>query len=138
MAQETVRFELTTPNRLLVSEDVDEVVVPGSLGYFGVLPGHAPFLTTVGIGEVTYRKGREEKNLAVSGGFAEVGPERVIVLTEVANTPEEIDRTRAERARERAEQRLAGKSTEEIDYARALAALNRALVRIQIASRVRK
>ena len=67
MAQETVRFELTTPNRLLVSEDVDEVVVPGSLGYFGVLPGHAPFLTTVGIGEVTYRKGREEKNLAVSG-----------------------------------------------------------------------
>jgi len=135
MAQDTVRFELTTPARLLVSEEVDEVVIPGSLGYFGVLSGHAPFLTTVGIGEVSYRKGREERYLAVCGGFAEVGPERVILLTEAANLPHEIDRARAERARQRAEERLAGKSSEEIDYARALAALNRALTRLKVASR---
>ena len=135
MARDAVLFELATPTRLLVSEEVSEVVIPGSLGYFGVLPGHAPFLTTVGIGEATYRKGREEHYLAVCGGFAEVGPERVILLTEVANLPREIDRARAERARQRAEGRLAGKSQEEIDYARALAALNRALTRLSVASR---
>jgi F-type H+-transporting ATPase subunit epsilon len=135
MAQEKLLFELTTPNRLLVSEQVDEVVIPGSLGYFGVLPGHAPFLTTVGIGEVSYRKGREEHYLAVCGGFAEVGPEKVILLTETADLPQEVDRARAERARQRAEERLAGKRSDEIDYARALTALNRALTRLQVASR---
>ena len=97
MAQGKLFFDLTTPSRPLVSEEVDEVVIPGSLGYFGVLPGHAPFLTTVGIGEVAYRKGREERYLAVCGGFAEVGPERVILLTEAANLPQEIDRVRAGR-----------------------------------------
>jgi len=135
MAQDMILFELTTPTRLLVFEQVDEVVVPGTLGYFGVLPGHAPFLTTVGIGEVSYRQGREERYLAVCGGFAEVGPERVIVLTETADLPEEIDRARAERAKQRAEERLTGRSAEEIDYTRALAALNRALIRRQVASK---
>ncbi|HLC40593.1 MAG TPA: F0F1 ATP synthase subunit epsilon [Methylomirabilota bacterium] len=135
MARDRVLFELTTPNRPLVSEEVDEVVIPGSLGYFGVLPGHAPFLTTVGIGEVSYRTGREERYLAVCGGFAEVGPEKVILLTETADLPQEIDRARADRARQRAEERLAGKSSDEIDYARALAALNRALTRLKVASR---
>lgn len=138
MAQDRVLFELTTPNRLLVSEEVNEVVIPGALGYFGVLPSHAPFLSTVGIGEVSYRKGREEHFLAVCGGFAEVGPERVILLTESANLPQEIDRTRAERAKQRAEERLAGRSSEEIDYTRALAALNRALTRLRVASRVQQ
>ena len=132
-------FELATPSRLLVSAEVDEVVAPGAEGYFGVLPGHAPFLTTLAAGEVTYRRGREERHVFVSGGFAEVTAERVIILAEGAEAPEEIDRERAERARQRAEQRLAGRSPqgthEETDYNRALAALARALARIIVAGR---
>ncbi len=128
-------LEVATPTRLAVSDQVDEVVVPGAEGYFGVLPGHAPFLTTLGIGELTYRKGREEFHLAVAGGFCEVRNDKVIVLADMAERPEEIDRDRAERARQRAEQRLAGRTQEEIDYARANAALARALSRLQVAGR---
>jgi len=129
-------LEIATPTRLVVTESVDEVVIPGSQGYFGVLPGHAPFLTTVGVGELVYRVGRDERNLAVSGGFAEVRNDKVIVLADTAERPEEIDRARAERARERAERRLAGRTDEEVDYARALAALARAVVRLMTAGRV--
>ena len=129
-------LEIATPTRLVVTESVDEVVIPGSQGYFGVLPGHAPFLTTVGVGEIVYRVGRDERYLAVSGGFAEVRNDKVIVLADTAERPEEIDRARAERARERAERRLAGRTDEEVDYARALAALARAVVRLMTAGRV--
>ena len=129
-------LEIATPTRLAVTESVDEVVIPGSQGYFGVLPGHAPFLTTVGVGELVYRVGRDERNLAVSGGFAEVRNDKVIVLADTAERPEEIDRARAERARERAERRLAGRTDEELDYTRALAALARAVVRLMTAGRV--
>jgi F-type H+-transporting ATPase subunit epsilon len=129
-------LEVATPSRAVVGEQVDEVVLPGIEGYFGVLPGHAAFLTTLGIGELTYRIGREERHLAVSGGFCEIRNDKVIVLADTAELPEEIDRERAERARERAEQRLAGRATqEEIDYTRAAAALARALIRIQVAGR---
>jgi len=137
-----VKLELATPSRMLVSADVDEVVAPGIEGYFGVLPGHAALLTTLGNGAVTYRSGRDEKRFAVMGGFAEVQSERVLILAEVAEAPEEIDRARAERARQRAETRLAGRHPEgrgaagEIDYNRALAALERALARIMVADRV--
>jgi F-type H+-transporting ATPase subunit epsilon len=130
-----IQLEVATPTRLLVSEEVDEVVVPGSEGYFGVWPGHAAFLTTLGVGELTYRQGREGRHLAVSGGFAEVRNDKVIVLADVAERPEDIDRERAERARQRAEQRLAGRAPGEINYARAAAALARALVRLQVAAR---
>jgi F-type H+-transporting ATPase subunit epsilon len=123
--------------RLVVAEQVDEVVAPGIEGYFGVLPGHAPFLTTLGVGIVTYRIGRDEHQLAVSGGFAEVRNDKVIVLADTAERPEEIDRTRAERSRERAERRLAGRVEEEVDYERALAALARALARLLTAGRAR-
>ncbi len=128
-------LEVATPTRLVAAEVVDEVVAPGIEGYFGVLAGHAPFLTTLGIGELTYRKGREEFHLAVSGGFGEVRNDKVIVLADTAERPDEIDRERAERARQRAEQRLAGRSQEEIDYARAAAALARALTRLHVAGR---
>jgi F-type H+-transporting ATPase subunit epsilon len=130
-------IEIATPTRLAVSETVDEVVAPGIQGYFGVLPGHAPFLTTLGIGEVLYRVGRDERSLAVSGGFAEVRNDKVIVLADTAERPEEIDRARAERARERAEQRLGGRSAEDVDFTRAAAALARALARLQVAGRGR-
>jgi len=130
-------LEIATPTRQVVAETVDEIVIPGSEGYFGVLPGHAAFLTTLGIGELMYRIGRDEHYLAVSKGFAEVRNDKVIVLVDTAERPEEIDRARAERARERAERRLSGRVEEEVDYERALAALARALVRILTAGRVR-
>ena len=102
-----------------------------------MLPGHAAFLTTLGIGELMYRIGRDEHYLAVSNGFAEVRNDKVIVLADTAERPEEIDRARAERARERAERRLAGRVEEEVDYNRALAALARALARLLTAGRSR-
>ena len=129
-------LELATPTRQLVSEEVDEVVAPGSEGYFGVLPGHAAFLATLGSGEVVYRHGRDEVHLAVHGGFAEVTPERVIILAETAERPDEIDRARAERARQRAEQRMTGRDPDgaegEIDYDDAVAAYQRALTRLLV------
>ncbi|MBI2466387.1 MAG: F0F1 ATP synthase subunit epsilon [Candidatus Rokubacteria bacterium] len=130
-----LRLELATPIRLVVSEEVDEVVVPGAEGSFGVLPGHAAFLALVGVGEVSYRAGRAERYLAVSGGFAEVGPGRVTILAETAERPEEIDVARARQARERAEGRLTARGGEDVDYSRALAALARAQSRLQVAGR---
>jgi F-type H+-transporting ATPase subunit epsilon len=130
-------LEVATPMRLVVAEVVDEVVAPGIEGYFGVLPGHAPFLTTLGIGQLIYRQGREERHLAIAGGFAEVRNDKVIILADTAEAPEDIDRARAERARDRAETRLSGRTQEEIDYVRASAALARALTRLQVASRGR-
>ena len=128
-------LEVATPTKQAVAETVDEVVIPGSEGYFGVLPGHAPFLATLGIGVLTYRQGREERHLAIAGGFAEVRNDKVIVLADVAETPEEIDRARAERARDRAERRLSGRTQEEIDYVRCQAALAKALTRLQVSGR---
>jgi F-type H+-transporting ATPase subunit epsilon len=130
-----LRLELATPTRLVVSGEADEVVVPGSEGSFGVLPGHAPLLSLVGTGEVMYRTGREEHYLAVSGGFAEVGPDHVTILTATAERPEEIDPARARAAGDRAEQRLRAAAVEETDVDRALSALARARVRLQTAGR---
>ena len=132
---ERLWLDLATPTRLVVSAAADEVVVPSVDGYFGVLSGHAPLLALVGVGEVTYRVGREERYLAVSGGFAEVGPDRVTILAETAEEPEGIDVTRARSARERAERRLGSRADEETDYPRALAATGRAQTRLQVATR---
>ncbi|HET7342897.1 MAG TPA: F0F1 ATP synthase subunit epsilon, partial [Methylomirabilota bacterium] len=120
-------LELATPSRMVVAAEVDEVVVPGSEGYFGVLPGHAAFLATLGTGELTYRVGRDEYHVAMACGFCEVRNDKVIILADVAETPADIDRARAERARERAESRLGGRAPhpEDVDYARAMAALTR-------------
>lgn len=125
-------LEVATPTRLVVAETVDEVVVPGSEGYFGVLPGHAPLLATLGVGELMYRKGTAQYHLALTGGFAEVRNDKVIVLAENAERPDEIDRERAQRAKERAERLLSGREPD-VDYARAQAALSRALIRLQVA-----
>ncbi len=129
-----LRLEVATPTRLVVSGEADEVVVPGSEGSFGVLPGHAPLLSLVGTGEVMYRTGREEHHIAVSGGFAEVGPTHVTILAESAERPDEIDVTRARAARDRAEQRLRPQ-TEAVDVTRATRALSRAQGRLQTAAR---
>jgi len=126
-------LEVATPTRLVVAEAVDEVVVPGSEGYFGVLPGHAPLLATLGVGELMYRKGTAQYHLALTGGFAEVRNDKVIVLAENAERPDEIDRERAQRAKERAERLLSGREPD-VDYARAQAALARALIRLQVSA----
>src|SRR2546425_5830414 len=130
-----ITLEVATPSRLVIGEQVDEAVVPGIEGYFGVLRGHAAFLPMLGIGELPYRIGRDERHAAVAGGFCEARNDKVIVLADPVELPAEIDRARAERARDRAEQRLSGRSGEDIDYARAAAALARALVRLQVVAR---
>jgi len=132
-------LEVVTPQRLIVSDEVTELMAPGSEGYFGVLPGHAPFITTLDIGELTYRKGKDERHLAITWGYAEVRGDKVIILAGTAERAEEIDVERARRARERAETRMRDwmGGDQAIDFARAEAALYRALIRLQVAARGR-
>ena len=132
-----LNLEVATPSRLVVAEIVEEVVIPGSQCYFGVLPGHAPLLATLGIGELTYGKGTGQMRLALTGGFVEVRNDKVIVLAENAERPDEIDRERARKAKERAERRLSGRDASDVDFARAQVALARALTRIQVAGHTR-
>jgi len=129
-----ISLQILTPDRQLVKEEIDTVTAPGVEGEFGVLPGHTYFITKLGIGVASYSVGSEKKYLSISGGIAEIGPDRVNILTDVAEIPEEIDIERAEAAKERAEARLAGKTDEDIDYTRAWAALQKALARIRLAS----
>jgi F-type H+-transporting ATPase subunit epsilon len=127
----TIRLELVTPERLVLSEDVDEVIIPGYEGEFGVLPEHTQYLSIVNIGVLRYRKGNEVHKVALSGGFAEVTPERVVVLADTAERAEEIDLERARRAKERAEEALKQTlSIEDEAYGKASAAMQRALTRI--------
>jgi len=135
MAGDSIQLVVVTPMRQLLSESVTEVQLPGADGYLGVLPGHAPLITELGIGELTYRTvGGQTGLLAVIRGFAEVLPDRVSVLAETAERAEEIDITRAKEALKRA-QELIAKGGENVDWDRASAALQRALVRIQVVSK---
>ena len=126
----TIRLELVTPERLLLSEEVDEVVLPGYEGEFGVLPGHTQFLAILNIGILWYRKGSAINKIALGGGFAEVTHDRVVVMVETAERADEIDLERAQRARDRAEARLKELSMDDETYAKAHAELQRALVRM--------
>lgn len=128
---------IVTPEGEVVQTTVEEVTAPGALGEFGVLPGHIPFMCLLGRGELAYRRGAEKKYLAVHQGYAEVGPEVVTILAELAEAAEKIDVPRAEAAKRRAEERLAlrGPEAHEIDVERAQAALARALLRLRVASR---
>jgi F-type H+-transporting ATPase subunit epsilon len=128
-------LEVVAPSRQVVrSEHVDEVIAPGSEGEFGVLPGHTPFLTTLKVGMLSYREGTEWHRLAVDWGYAEVGPNRVIVLAEGADRASEIDLTEARLAKERAEKTLSEK-LEQTDYEKARIELLRAMIRIQVAEK---
>ncbi len=129
----TVRLELVTPERLLVSEDVDEVIAPGHEGEFGVLPEHTQYLAILRIGVLRYRRGDVVHKVAVGGGFAEVTADRVVVMADVAERAEEIDVDRARRAHERAEAALKDLSMDDATYSKAYAALQRALVRMAAA-----
>ncbi len=131
MAEKLI-LEIVTPHRTVLSEEVDIVVAPGDLGEFGVLVHHIPFLARLKIGELRYRQGNSLTKVAVMGGYAEVLPEKVTVLSPAAEKATEIDVMRARAAKERAERRLKEKK-EGIDFARAEAALKRAIIRLKLA-----
>jgi len=131
-----LQLHVVSADRLLVNETVDEVEVPGADGYFGVLPGHTPLLAMLGAGELWYRQGQERQYLAIAFGFAEVQPDRVTILAEIAERAEEIDVARAEAAKKRAEERIA-RSPVDMDAERARIALMKSLIRLQVASRAR-
>ena len=132
----SLTLEVVTPDRAIIKEQVDEVVLPGSEGSFGVLPGHAPLLATLQVGEMWYRKGQETHYLVIAFGFVEVLPDKVTVLAHIAEKAEEIDLTRAEAAKARAEQRISNPQAAH-DFERARIAMMKSLVRLQVASRTR-
>jgi F-type H+-transporting ATPase subunit epsilon len=131
-----IQLHIVSPERSLVNEAVDEVEIPGAEGYFGVLPGHTPVLALLGAGELWYRHGTEKQYLSIAFGFAEVQPDQVTILAQVAEHAHEIDLARAEAAKKRAEERLA-RPTVDMDAERARISLLKSLIRIQVASKVR-
>ena len=133
----SIRLDIVTAEGVVYSEDVDVVVAPGIEGQLGILPHHAPLMTTLQAGELRVRKGGEEFLLAISGGFLEVRPDRVIVLADAAERAEEIDIVRAEEAKRRAEAALTRRAPE-ADAAQAEAALRRSLIRLRVAEGRRK
>ena len=140
MLPDSIELIIVTPERQLLRETVVEITLPGAEGQLGILPGHAPLITELGIGELNYdtKKSGESAPIAIISGFAEVLGDRVTVLAETAERPEEIDLARAEEAKKRAEQRLAAAATDpDIDWGRAAIALQRSLIRIQVARKRR-
>jgi F-type H+-transporting ATPase subunit epsilon len=129
-------LEIVTPESSVVSEQVDEVQIPGAEGSFGVLPGHTPLLATLQVGELWYRTGQETSFVAVSFGFAEVLPDRVTILAQIAESGEQIDVTRAKNAEKHAKDLLARPVTD-IDIERARLAMLKSLVRLRVASKTR-
>ena len=128
-------LEIVAPSRQVVrSEHVDEVIAPGSEGEFGVLPGHTPFLTTLKVGMLSYREGAEWHHLAVEWGYAEVGPDRIVILAEGADRAADIDLSEARIEKDRAEKLLAEKLSDK-DYEKARIDLMRAMIRIQVAEK---
>ncbi|MGA7753352.1 MAG: F0F1 ATP synthase subunit epsilon [Candidatus Sulfotelmatobacter sp.] len=130
---ETFQLEIVTPEKKVVDTKAEEVQIPGENGYLGILPGHAPLITELSVGEITFRENSTEQRLAVAWGFAEVLPNKVTILAESAERPAEIDVDRARKAKERAEQRLTSGDAS-VDVERALDALHRAESRIEVAS----
>ena len=134
-----LHLQIVSADRLLVNEQVDEVQIPGSEGYLGVLPGHTPLLATLQVGELWYRQGPGEgarHYLSIAFGFVEVQPDRVTILAQIAEPAHEIDLARAEAAKRRAEERLS-RPTMDMDFERARIAMLKALIRLQVASRAR-
>jgi F-type H+-transporting ATPase subunit epsilon len=130
-----LQLDIVTPERLAYSDEVDSVQLPGSEGELGVLPHHAPLVSTLGAGELRLRKGGEEESFAIVGGFLQVLPDKVVVMAETADMASEIDLATAQEARRQAEQALEGGYVEGADLAAARAALQTALLRIRVAER---
>jgi F-type H+-transporting ATPase subunit epsilon len=134
-----IRCEVVTAERTVLQEDVDMVVAPGIEGQLGILPHHAPLMTSLTYGElVIHREGQEDEFIAIGGGFMEVGPEHVTILADSAERAGEIDELRAEAARQRAQELMAQKQREDADFVRAEAALRRSLLRLKVAKRKRR
>ena len=129
---DTFQLEIVTPEKKVVDTAAEQVQIPGKNGYLGVLPGHAPLITELAVGEISYRTGAEEQRLAIAWGFAEVLPDKVTILAETAERPSEIDVERARKAKERAEQRLTSGDTN-VDVERSLNALHKAETRLEVA-----
>ena len=132
MAASTFKLDIVSPDRLVLSEEVEELQVPGKNGYLGILPGHAPLMTELEIGELSYRRGDRTRYLAVAWGYCEVLPNQVRILAERAERAEDVDPERAQAALERAEKRLSNLHDRDTDFLRARTALQRALIRIQV------
>ena len=128
-------LELVTPDRAVVRQAVDEVQIPGSEGYLGVLPGHTPLLTILQVGELWFLQGGEKFYVSVAFGFAEVLPDRVTILAQIAERAEDVDVNRARDAQRRAEERLS-KSAVDIDFERAGISMMKSLIRLQVASKI--
>ena len=134
-----IRCEVVTAERTVFQDDVDMVVAPGIEGQLGILPHHAPLMTSLTFGElIIHREGQDDEFIAIGGGFMEVGPEHVTILADSAERAAEIDEQRAEEARERAEELMAQKRREDEDFARAEAALRRSMLRLKVAKRKRR
>lgn len=131
---DTFQLEIVTPEKKVVETAAEEVQIPGKNGYLGVLPGHAPLITELAVGEVSFRENSTEQHLAVAWGFAEVLPNKVTILAETAERPSEIDVKRAREAKERAEQRLTSGDAS-VDVERALDSLHRADARLDVAAK---
>ncbi len=131
---DTLHLQIVTPDRLLVSEDAEQVQIPGKNGELGILPGHAPLITELQIGEISYRVGTTTQYLAVAWGFAEVLPDKVTILADAAERAEDIDVKRAQEAKARAEEALR-EDHADLDYDAVLYALRRAEVRLAVAAR---
>src|ERR1700677_3312110 len=131
---DTFKLEIVTPEKRVVDTTAEEVQIPGKNGYLGVLPGHAPLITELAVGEITFRSQAKEEHLAVAWGFAEVLPDKVTILAETAERPSEIDVERARKSKERAEQRLTSGDTT-VDVDRALNALHKAETRLEVAAK---
>jgi len=132
----SLELEIVTPEGLLFREPVDEIIAPGEEGYFGVRPGHTPFLSTLGLGEISYRRGGQWLHLTCFWGFCEVLPDRVNILAEMGERPEDIDRARAETARDQALARMKA-IRDEAGYAEAQAAYIKAVTRLAVVARSR-
>jgi F-type H+-transporting ATPase subunit epsilon len=130
---DTFQLEIVTPEKLVVKEAVEEAQIPGLNGYLGILPGHAPLITELGVGVITYRAGGTTRTLSVAWGFAEVLQDKVTILAETVERPDEIDVARAQQAKERAEQLLKSNDPE-LDYDRVQDDLRRAETRLKVAT----
>jgi F-type H+-transporting ATPase subunit epsilon len=130
-----LRLEIVTPERLAYAGEVDAVVVPGSDGELGILPHHAPLVSTLGVGELRFRTGGTEESFAIFGGFLQVRPDKVVVLAELADLASDIDLEAAREARREAERTLEAGYVEGVDLSAARAALQHALLRMRVAER---
>lgn len=131
---DTFQLEIVTPEKMVVREVAEEIQIPGKNGYLGILPGHAPLISELAVGEISYRNGHSTHRLAVAWGFAEVLPDKVTILAETAERPGEIDVSRAQASKQRAEASLASAATEE-DFQRVTADLQRAETRLEVAEK---